>query len=166
MNHLLVMPVALPMMVGALQLLLARAAPAVRRTVGLVTVLALVGLAIHLLVLANSGLIRVYAVGDWMAPLGIVLVLDRLSAYMLLLAALVALGSLAYAVRGWDQGGPNFHALFMFQLAGINGAFLTGDLFNLYVWFEVMLMASFVLLALGGHPFEASVLPDPIAALC
>jgi multicomponent K+:H+ antiporter subunit D len=150
MNHLLAMPVVLPMMVGAVQLLLARAAPAVQRTVGVVTVLALVGLALHLLVLADSGLIRVYAVGDWMAPLGIVLVLDRLSAYMLLLTALVALGSLAYAVRGWDLGGANFHALFMFQLAGINGAFLTGDLFNLFVFFEILLIASYCLMLHGG----------------
>jgi multicomponent K+:H+ antiporter subunit D len=92
----------------------------------------------------------VYAIGDWAAPLGIVLVLDRLSAYMLLLAALVALGSIAYAVRGWDLAGPNFHALFMFQLAGINGAFLTGDLFNLFVSFEVLLIASYCLILHGG----------------
>jgi multicomponent K+:H+ antiporter subunit D len=92
----------------------------------------------------------VYAIGDWATPLGIVLVLDRLSAYMLLLAALVALGSIAYAVRGWDLAGPNFHALFMFQLAGINGAFLTGDLFNLFVSFEVLLIASYCLMLHGG----------------
>jgi multicomponent K+:H+ antiporter subunit D len=150
MNHLLVMPVVLPMMVGALQLLLARAAPAAQRTVAVVTLLALLGLAVHLLVLANSDLIRVYAVGDWRAPLGIVLVLDRLSAYMLLLAALVGFGSLLHAVRGWDLGGRHFHALFMFQVAGINGAFLTGDLFNLFVFFEILLIASYCLMLHGG----------------
>jgi multicomponent K+:H+ antiporter subunit D len=150
MNHLLVLPVVVPIVVGAVQLLLVHAGPLAQRTLAVATALGLVGLAVHLVMLADSDLIRVYAVGDWMAPLGIVLVLDRLSAYMLLLAAVVALGSLAYAVRGWDLGGANFHALFMFQVAGINGAFLTGDLFNLFVFFEILLIASYCLMLHGG----------------
>ena len=150
MNHLLVMPVVVPILIGAVQLLLVRAGPLLQRTLAVVTALALLGIAGRLLMLAGSGGIQVYAVGDWMAPLGIVLVLDRLSAYMLVLAALVTLGSLAYAVRGWDLGGPNFHALLMFQVAGINGAFLTGDLFNLFVFFEILLIASYCLMLHGG----------------
>jgi multicomponent K+:H+ antiporter subunit D len=149
-NALVIAPVGLPMIIGATQLLLARNRPAVQRLLAVAGAGALLAIALRLVVLADSGVIRVYAVGDWEAPLGIVLVLDRLSAYMLLLAALVALGSLAYAVRGWDLAGPNFHPLFMFQLAGINGAFLTGDLFNLFVFFEILLIASYCLMLHGG----------------
>ena len=150
MRHLLIAPVALPAFVGALQLLLVRHGIALQRLLAVAATLLLLALAVRLVALARPGAIWVYAIGDWTAPLGIVLVLDRLSAYMLLLAALVALGSLAYAVRGWDRAGPNFHALFMFQLAGINGAFLTGDLFNLFVFFEVLLIASYCLMLHGG----------------
>jgi multicomponent K+:H+ antiporter subunit D len=116
-KHLLIAPVVLPAFVGALQLLLGRRGIALQRLLAIAATLLLVTLALRLLSLAHSGAISVYAIGDWAAPHGIVLVLDRLSAYMLLLAALVALGSIAYAVRGWDLAGPNFHALFMFQLA-------------------------------------------------
>ena len=150
MNALLIAPVALPTIIGATQLLLARNRPAIQRLLAVAGGLALLAIALRLVAIADVGAIRVYAVGDWQAPLGIVLVLDRLSAYMLLLAALVALGSLAYAVRGWDRAGSNFHPLFMFQLAGINGAFLTGDLFNLFVFFEILLIASYCLMLHGG----------------
>jgi multicomponent K+:H+ antiporter subunit D len=150
LRHLLVAPIALPAFAGALQLLLARRGLAVRRLVAVAAALLLLALALRLLAMAHPGTIWVYAIGNWTAPLGIVLVLDRLSAYMLLLAALVGLGSLAYAVRGWDLAGPNFHALIMFQLAGINGAFLAGDLFNLFVAFEVLLIASYCLMLHGG----------------
>ena len=150
MTGFLIVPVALPAFLGAVQLLLVRQSPRVQRLLGLAGSLALLAIALRLVAIADTGVIRVYAIGDWPAPLGIVLVLDRLSAYMLLLAALVGLGSLAYAVRGWDQAGRNFHPLFMLQLAGINGAFLTGDLFNLFVFFEVLLIASFCLMLHGG----------------
>src|SRR5690606_16477118 len=83
------------------------------------------------------------------SPFGIVLVLDRLSALMLALTALLAVPVLWFACRGDDRRGPNFHALFQFQLMGINGAFLTGDLFNLFVFFEVLLIASYALLMHG-----------------
>jgi multicomponent K+:H+ antiporter subunit D len=91
----------------------------------------------------------VYRVGDWPAPFGIVLVVDRLSALMLVLTRLVALPVLVYASGGWDSHGRHFHALFQFQLMGLNGAFVTGDLFNLFVFFEVLLIASYVLMLHG-----------------
>ncbi len=78
------------------------------------------------------------------------MVLDRLSAMMLCITALLALASLAYAARGTDLQGKNFHALFQFQLLGINGAFLTGDIFNLFVFFEIMLLSSYGLVLHGG----------------
>lgn len=106
-------------------------------------------MALGLLVLADSGNLQVYQLGEWPAPFGIVLVVDRLSALMVVLTSLVALPALWYATGGWDQRGRHFHALFHFQLMGLCGAFLTGDLFNLFVFFEVLLIASYVLLLHG-----------------
>jgi multicomponent K+:H+ antiporter subunit D len=121
-----------------------------QRVVSVAATLALVGIALFLYSLASDGEPRVYRVGAWPAPFGIVLVLDRLSATMLLLAAALALAVLVYAVAGWDARGRHFHALFQFQLLGLNGAFLTGDIFNLFVFFEVMLIASYGLMLHGG----------------
>lgn len=98
---------------------------------------------------AQQGVIVSYALGEWQAPFGINLVLDRLSALMLLLTYLVAVPALLYACCGWDQRGRYFHAMFQFQLMGLAGAFLTGDLFNLFVFFEILLIASYVLLLHG-----------------
>lgn len=98
---------------------------------------------------ASTGDLFVYRLGDWPAPFGIVLVLDRLSSMMVLLTYLVAVPVLWYATGGWDARGRYFHAVFQFQLMGLSGAFLTGDLFNLFVFFEVLLIASYVLLLHG-----------------
>ena len=91
----------------------------------------------------GSGDHRVYLTSNWDAPFGIVLVADRLSALMLVLVGVVALGAALYASAGWYRAGTYFHPLFQIQLMGLNGAFLTGDLFNLFVFFEVMLAASY-----------------------
>ena len=106
-------------------------------------------MAVGLVVQANSGALLVYQLGEWPAPFGIVMVLDRLSALMVLLTYLVAVPVLWYATGGWDTRGRHFHALFQFQLMGLCGAFMTGDLFNLFVFFEVLLIASYVLLVHG-----------------
>jgi multicomponent K+:H+ antiporter subunit D len=97
--------------------------------------------------------LRVYLLGNWAAPFGIVLVVDRLAALMLMLTACIALPVLLFACQGWDARGRHFHALFQFQLMGLNGAFLTGDLFNLFVFFEVLLISSYVLMT-HGHGRE------------
>ena len=112
---------------------------------------ALLGLVLAALLVrqAAGGELAVYRVGDWPAPYGIVLVVDRLGAMMVLLTALVALPVLWYASCGWDSHGRYFHAIFQFQLMGLNGAFVTGDLFNLFVFFEVLLIASYVLMLHG-----------------
>jgi len=106
-------------------------------------------MAARLAVEAAGGEVRAYRVGDWPAPYGIVIVIDRLSAMMLLLTSLVALPVLWYACGGWDAHGRHFHALLQFQLMGLTGAFVTGDLFNLFVFFEVLLIASYVLMVHG-----------------
>ena len=105
--------------------------------------------AILYLISASSGQISVYNLGEWAAPFGIVLVLDQLSALMVVLTYALATAILWYASHEWDARGRYFHAMFHFLLMGLCGAFLTGDLFNLFVFFEILLMASYVLLLHG-----------------
>ena len=105
--------------------------------------------AILYLISASSGQISVYNLGEWAAPFGIVLVLDQLSALMIVLTYALATPILWYASHEWDARGRYFQAMFHFLLMGLCGAFLTGDLFNLFVFFEILLMASYVLLLHG-----------------
>lgn len=105
--------------------------------------------AIDYVIQANTGRISVYELSEWTAPFGIVLVLDRLSAFMVLLTYLLAMPVLWFSSQDWDIRGRYFHALFQFLLMGLCGAFLTGDLFNLFVFFEILLMSSYVLLIYG-----------------
>jgi len=119
------------------------------RRISLASCLLLLGVAVLLVAQAAGGELQVYRVGEWPAPYGIALVIDRLSAMMLLLTAAVALPVLWYATGGWDGHGRHFHALFQFQLMGLGGAFVTGDVFNLFVFFEVLLIASYVLMLHG-----------------
>jgi multicomponent K+:H+ antiporter subunit D len=149
--HLLIAPILLPLLAAIVMLVLATRRVAVQRAIGLMSCLGLVALAGLLAWHVDDGGIRVYLVGNWAAHLGIGLVLDRLSAIMLLATALLALPCLLFATGGWDRRAPHFHVLFQLQLMGLNGAFLTGDLFNLFVFFEVLLIASYGLLLSGGH---------------
>ena len=100
----------------------------------------------------NNG-IQVVQIGNWPAPFGISLVVDLFSAIMLLTTATVAFILSIYSIKGIDLARRKYgyFPLFQFLLMGVNGSLITGDLFNLYVWFEVMLMSSFVLIALGGE---------------
>jgi len=127
------------------------------RVVSLVSIGLGLGLALWMVVDAHALGLRVYRMGEWPAPFGIVLVVDRLSALMVLLTQLVALPVAAYAIGHWDARGRHFHALLQFQLMGLNGAFVTGDLFNLFVFFEVLLIASYVLLVHGHGPARLRV---------
>jgi len=151
-NSLVLLPVLLPLAGGLLALLAGRGRPAIERLVSLAAVLLLLPVSVALLREASSGVIQSYAVGDWPAPFGIVLVLDRLAAWMLLVTAVVGSAALLFGLGRSDESGRHFHTLFQFQLLGINGAFLTGDLFNLFVFFEVLLIASYALLGHGGRP--------------
>lgn len=151
MMHLPILPILIPMLAAVVCLL-----PPVTTTLERQRVLALGSAALNLLVsgalLAGSlsGELSVYALGDWAPPEGISLVVDRLSALMLVLTALLLTASLLYASTGEDQTGRYFYPLMLFQVMGINGAFLTGDLFNLFVFFEILLIASYALLIHGG----------------
>ncbi|WP_417660218.1 monovalent cation/H+ antiporter subunit D [Pseudomonas sp.] len=152
MSHALILPILLPMFVGSMLLFGARLSMPVKRVMSFSVVLVLLPLSFWLMAQANQGDLQVYALGNWQPPFGIILMLDRLSALMLVATAVLSFFALLYAIRGDDERGRNFHALFQFQLMGIYGAFLTGDLFNLFVFFEILLIASYSLLLHGGGP--------------
>jgi multicomponent K+:H+ antiporter subunit D len=151
MSHWIIAPVVLPAILAPLLVMLMRNDMLMQRVFALAGVLALNGIAAALLWAATIHPPEVYLLGNWPAPFGIVLVLDRLSALMLMLTALLALAVQLYVIStDWDTRGRHFHALFLFQLMGINGAFLTGDAFNLFVFFEVLLIASYGLMIHGA----------------
>ncbi len=154
MNQWIIAPVLLPAVVaGGLMLAGSVVTLRVQRVLGLLATAVLLAIALVLLDQAAGGSQGVYTLGHWRPPFGIALVLDRLSAVMLALTAALALCALVAAVAGGvDAQGRYFHALFQFQLMGLNGAFLTGDLFNLFVFFEVLLIASYCLLLTGSTP--------------
>ena len=147
---LLVAPIALPLAAGVLLLFAERASPRLADAVSLAAAVALAILAAVLLRDADRGEIGVYLLGNWRAPFGIALALDRLAALLLVVTAVLAVVTLVVACGGWIGKGPHFHPFFQFQLAGLNGAFLTADLFNLFVFFELLLVASYGLLLHGA----------------
>ena len=159
MNHLVILPILIPLFGAALSLFVEhrRFGSRVQRGVAWVSMAALAAVVIALFTQARDGHILVYLLGDWPSRLGIALMVDRLSAWMLLVTTLLAIASLLHACAGWDRRAPHFHALFQFQLMGLNGAFLTGDIFNLFVFFEVMLIASYGLLLSAGRGLRMRV---------
>src|SRR5699024_5888954 len=149
-GHLPILPVILPLLTAAVLLLLKDTRQhTLRAPIAIASTFFQLLIAISLLLTtrvtsddAPFGTVLVYLLGDWPAPFGIVLVADQLAAIMLTLSAIVALATLIYATTRWDKVGVHFLPLFQLLLMGINGAFLTGDLFNLFVFFEVLLAAS------------------------
>jgi multicomponent K+:H+ antiporter subunit D len=159
LRHLPVLPIVIPLITGALLLLLAETRRVPRLVLTLSSTLAQLAAAIAMVWIASDRVpgiwpegIGVYAIGDWGAPVGIVLVVDRLSALMVLVNSILALASVVYSIGRWDRMGVHYHSLVQFLLMGLNGAFLTGDLFNLFVFFEILLAASYALLLHGGGP--------------
>lgn len=150
-DHLDIAPILLPLVTGAFLLLFDERRHTFKSLVDVAATLGLLVIAGMLVAQADveGSVASVYLLGNWAAPYGIVLVVDRLSAMMLLLTALLATAALVFSLARWHKGGPHFHSLFQFLLMGLNGAFLTGDLFNLFVFFEVLLAASYGL-ALHG----------------
>ena len=149
-THLAIAPILAPFLAAVLLLALRDLPMPLRRGFALFAALAQVGIAVALLAAVAGGEILVYRLGDWPAPWGIVLVADRLAAWMVLITTLLALFALIHASDGGDRKGRHFHVLFQMQLFGLAGAFLTGDLFNLFVFFEILLIASYGLMLHGG----------------
>ena len=157
MPHLVAVPILVPMLTAALMLLMGEhrrrskaALSVVSGLIGLLAALALLRWVNAVDTGSGPGSIGVYLPGNWRAPFGIVLVADRLSTLMVALTAVVAFAASIYSTSRWDKAGVHFHPLLQLQLMGLNGAFLTGDLFNLFVFFEVMLAASYGLLLHGS----------------
>ena len=155
-DHLIVVPILLPLVSAAVMLFMDERRRALKGGIGVATTVALLIVSVILLRLADmppagpdGSAVRVYQLGNWPAPFGIVLVLDRLSALMLVLTSILGIATLLYSLARWHRAGPRFHAIFQLQLMGLNGAFLTGDLFNLFVFFEVLLAASYGLVLHG-----------------
>ena len=166
-THLPIFPVLLPLLTAVALLLIgdnggeaSHGSPLLRwrRLISVTSATLGAALAWRLMLQAADGPLTVYALGGWQAPFGIVLVVDRLSALMLALTWTIAVPVLCYATAGWDAHGRHFHALFHFQLMGLSGAFVTGDLFNLFVFFEVLLISSYALLhGQGAQRFKAGL---------
>lgn len=152
--HLAAWPVFLPLIAGFVVLFVTAKGLQWQRIINFLVVSGLLSLSILLLKESTSGEYQVYLLGNWVAPFGIVLVLDQLSALMVTVTAVLALVALVYAIANdVDTKGSHFHVLFLILLFGLNGAFLTGDVFNLFVFFEVLLLASYGLLLHGsGRP--------------
>ena len=145
----LVLPILLPL-ITAIVLLLAPKRPLLQRWIALAGSVLLFASALVLFRQVEANGIQVLNIGDWPAPFGITLVADLLSAMLAVAVGVVAVAIAAAAFAGVDPRREAFgyHPLVQILLMGVSGAFLTGDFFNLYVWFEVMLVASFVLMAL------------------
>ncbi len=154
LEHLLVAPVLLPLGTAASMLMLGAGRRGLKAVVNVVSTALGLAIAVTLLLgVAQRGgpaAFGIYLPGNWPVPFGIVLVADRLSALMAVLTGSVGLAALLYALARWQHAGVYFHVLFQLQLMGLYGAFLTADLFNLFVFFEVMLAASYGLLLHGG----------------
>ena len=155
-DHLIIGPIVLPMIMAAAMLLLDERRRIVKGVLSLATMAIVLALAAALIHESATGaadggdVARVYRLGDWAAPYGIVLVADRLSALMVALTSVLAICALAFALARWDRAGPRFHVFFLLLVMGVNGALLTGDLFNLFVFFEIMLAASYGLVLHGS----------------
>lgn len=152
MNTLLVLPIMVPAVTGMLALL-ARGSRSLQRGLSVLGATTLFGASCVLVYQVQAQGILAGQMGGWPAPFGITLVADYLSAGLIAATGFVALTVAVYSLAGIDEAREQFgfHSLFHFLLMGINGAFITGDLFNMYVWFEVLLIASFVLLVLGNE---------------
>ncbi|MGB3027229.1 monovalent cation/H+ antiporter subunit D [Paradevosia shaoguanensis] len=156
LNNLVILPILLPLATGALLFLLDDRLRVAKSTISLVSSLLLLLIAVSLLksVDANGSVARTYLLGNWPAPFGIVLAADRLSALMVLLGSILAICAQLFSLARWSKAGPAFFSLVQFLIMGLSGAFLTGDVFNLFVFFEVLLAASYGLALHGSGPMR------------
>ena len=127
--------------------------PSAQRFFGVAGMAVLLGAALWLMTAVSDGTIHVVRFGNWPAPVGIVLVGDLTSAIMVLVSAITGLAVAVYSLADIDDGRVRhgYYIFLHFMMFGVCGSFLTGDIFNMFVWFEVMLISSFVLMSLGGE---------------
>ena len=151
---LIVAPIVIPLAAAAVLLLIRESSRQWKAFVNLLACTLSLAVAIVLMRWVDThgpaGAVGVYLASNWQAPFGIVLAVDRLSALMLVLTGVISIASVLFATARWQHAGVHYHSLLQIQLMGVNGAFLTADLFNLFVFFEVMLAASYGLLLHGS----------------
>ncbi|MBT8379401.1 MAG: Na+/H+ antiporter subunit D [Ignavibacteria bacterium] len=151
MNLIIVLPIIVPLLFAVIMLFFWKNIKAHKI---LNVIASICSLAVAIILISNVNTLGILAlqVGSWQAPFGISIVADLLTSIMVLITSVIGLATAIYSLGSMDEQREKFfyYPLLQFLLMGINGAFLTGDIFNLYVWFEVMLISSFVLLALGG----------------
>ncbi len=150
-HTLLILPLLIPFVVAVVTLLLWER-PAVQKWINLTGMIGILAVTVALLRRVGAEGIQSSGMGGWPPPFGIMLVADHLSVIMLIVSAIIGVAVSVYAIPNVDAKRVNFgfYPFMNLLMVGINGAFLTGDLFNLYVWFEVMLISSFVLIVLGN----------------
>lgn len=151
----LLLPVLIPL-IGAIVLLMGSRSLLVQKAGGILFSSLTLVAALHLLFEADAAGHLVVQLGNWSAPFGITMVADRFSAVMVAVSSFMGAAVALYALSEIDESRLRrfFFPLYLVLMFGVNGAFLAGDLFNLYVWFEVMLIASFVLMSMGGDRAE------------
>ena len=154
-DYALLFPLLLPLL-GVVTLLLGARSLVVQRVGGVIFSMATFMGALYLVFMVDQADYIVMHMGEWSAPFGITLVADRFSAVMVAVSSFMGAAVAVYALSEIDEARLRkfFFPLYLVLIFGVNGAFLTGDLFNLYVWFEVMLIASFVLMSIGGEKGE------------
>lgn len=155
MNNLVVLPIALPILAGVLMVFF-RKQVRLQKGIGLIFNLTTIGFILYIIQQARQTGIQTLSFGGWKPPFGIVLVGDMLSLLLVLTTYVVAIACLTFAFGsiGRDRESHLFYPFVQFLLAGVSGSFLTGDLFNLFVFFEVMLMSSYALIVLGGTKLQ------------
>jgi multicomponent Na+:H+ antiporter subunit D len=151
MTNLAILPVLLPLLTGAILLFFSKKV-IVQRVISVISSLIGISFAIYLVATVASNGPQPLNVGSWEAPFGITIVADMLASLLVLTTSIIGFAILIYSFKsiGVEREKFYYYSFYQFLLVGIYGSFLTGDLFNLFVFFEVMLMASYSLLVLGG----------------
>ncbi|MBH9965708.1 Na+/H+ antiporter subunit D [[Bacillus] enclensis] len=151
MTNLLILPILIPLFTAVILMFVSKFIK-VQRGISVISTLATVGASLVLINKVHRDGIQTIELGSWKAPFGIILVSDMLSALLVTTTSIITLVVLLYSIKsiGIDRERFYFYPVVQFLLVGVNGAFTTGDIFNLFVFFEVMLMSSYVLLVLGG----------------
>ncbi|MFS0780345.1 Na+/H+ antiporter subunit D [Bacillus sp. 1P06AnD] len=153
-HNIVLFPILLPLLTGIILLFFRNVK--VQRTVSMISFAVGIGITVYLLTSVHANGMLTVDVSSWKAPFGIVIAADMLSSLLVLTTFIIAFCVSIYSIRsiGLDRERFYYYAVFQFLIVGVNGAFLTGDIFNLFVFFEVMLMASYVLLVLGGTKIQ------------
>jgi multicomponent Na+:H+ antiporter subunit D len=155
MNNLVILPIIIPVISGMIMVIF-RKRIKLQRFLGVFSTIAILIVAVFLIIQNKTEGIQTLQLGGWEAPFGISMVADMFSSLLILVTSIVAFCCLLYAFPsiGKEREAYYFNPLFLFLIAGVNGSFITGDIFNLFVCFEVMLVSSYVLISLGGTKIQ------------